>query len=268
MIRALWQAHRPFILRVASGIAVFLVLMNVAVGYRSSGRDGIRKCENDLLEISEKLRARDGVHLQHQQNAEALEARVGEVLSRISLSAHAVIAPPAEGDPPSIDFPRRKTTEVWSAFTDRADRIHLGYPDLREVSFDENSDLTAEEWADRYALLEVLRRVLDAGVECQLDRFRSISPRPAELEPVKDDTELVVIRFPIELEIEAAYPELLAFVGAFQGDRRFLSIELEEVTPAAEGGDRVLAKLVAAGIDLAPPREESRKPSSGFRRPR
>jgi hypothetical protein len=266
VIRALWQAHRPFILRVAIGLALFLVLMNIAVAYRSDGRDQSAKLQNDLLGISQQLRQRDGVHLQHQRSADVLEERVADVLARLSLSAHATIRPPEASEPPSTDFPKRKEKDVYAAFTDRADRIHLSYPPLPEIDFDLRSDLTAEEWADRYALLEVLRRILDAGVECQVDRFRSLRPGAVVSEPVRDDPELAILRFPVAIEMESTYPELLAFLGAFQGDRRFLSVEIDEVTPVPGGEGKVLALLVAAGIELGPPRE-STGPRPG-RRPR
>jgi len=267
VIRALWQAHRPFILRVAIGLALFLVLMNLAVSYRADGRDLTAKAQNDLLGISEQLRQRDGVHLQYQRSAGVVEERLEDVIGRLSLSAHATIRPPEADDPPATDFPKRKEKDVYAAFTDRADRIHLEYPPLSDIFFDERLDLTPEEWADRYAFLEVLRRILDAGVECQVDRFRSLQPGSVASEPVRDDTEVAVLRYPVAIEMESTYPELLAFIGAFQGDRRFLSVEIDEVVPVTGGAGKVLAKLVATGIELAPPRESTGRPSGGgFRR--
>jgi hypothetical protein len=244
---------------------VVLILMNVAVGYRGDGRRRTSLTKNDLLEVQLDLRKRDGQHRQEGRSAEALEARVEAFQDLLSLRRNAEIAPPTGGDPPTIDFPKRKQA-VWSAFTDRADRIHLGYPELKDISFDEGSDLTEAEWADRYALLEVLRRVLDAAVTSKLGRFLVIEPGPVEDEGIPDDPELEVIRSPVRIRVEASYPDLLAFIRSFQEDRSFLSIEVSEVRPAGGGGTKVEATLRAVGIDLGAKREDSARSSGGFRR--
>ncbi len=267
MMQALWQAHRQFILRVAIGLAVFLILMNLAVGYRTDGKADARRMENDLLGVSEQLRDLDGRHQQEQRNADALMERGEEVLAKLSLLRNAEVAAPKAGDPPSIDFPGSKG-RIWRAFTDRADRIHLSYPaKLQEISFDESADLTTEEWGDRYALLEVLRRLLDAGVTYELSRFHTIDPGDVITEAIPDDSELALVRYPVSIQVEAEYDNLLAFIGAFQEDRRYLSMEIVEIARIQGDAGRVEASLRAVGIDLGPPRDDGpRRPGGGFRR--
>lgn len=256
-MQAFWQTHRTFLIRVVAGLAVFFILMNIAVSYRDDGRNEVSRLQNDLLGIAERLRELDGRHQQEQRNADALEERGEELLARLSVTRNAEVEPPDGGDPPTIDFPASKERRVWRAFTDRADRINLGYPQLRDISFDERSDLTDEEWADRYALLEVVRRVLDAGVEAQLDKFGAITPGSAQTEPVPEDPELALVRYPVSVQLTATYPELLSFVRSFQTDGNFLSIEIDDLE-AGDAPGTVDASLTAVGVDLGPEREEGR----------
>ena len=114
--------------------------------------------------------------------------------------------------------------------------------------------MSDEEWGDRYAQLEVLRRLLDAAVAAQINRIVSITPGGLVNETIREDTELTLHRSPVGLKIEATYAELLSFVRSFQSDDKYLSIEVSDVVPSDRAEDStegvVEATLTAVGIDL------------------
>ena len=213
MLQAIWQANRPFIIRVAAGLAVFLILMNIAIRSQAEGKDKTVKATNALGGLSDKLQRMDGSHKKHQQSAKALEGQVDQLLDQLSLHRRAEIEPPAQGDT-SIDFQRRKG-EIWSGFGDRAKRINLRFPQLDDINFNTGKDLTEEEWGDRYDQLEVLRRLLDAAISSQIDRIVSVTPSPLESEMIEEDVELALHRIKLGIKIEATYPELLTFVRRY-----------------------------------------------------
>ena len=268
MLQSLWQSNKPFVIRVAAGLAVFLVLMNFAQGYRSDGRDALEKAKSNILKTQADLQQLDGEHRKHQGNAEVLEGEATEFLRLLSLSEDAEVGLPDDRSSMNTDFARRKT-QILTAFGDRAKRINLSYPEDNDIGFSLSSGLSEEEWADRYAQLEVVRRVLNAGVDAQLDRFHSISPMGVTTEPIDGDPDLVLHRVTVDLRIEGSYSEILTFMRSFQSEDTYLSMEVQDLTPSERGRGIIEAKISAVGIDLGEPREETRsnrprRPKGGF----
>ncbi len=266
MLQAYWQEHRPFIVRVAGGAAVFLVLMNLAMGYRSDGVRSTSSARNDLVAIEQELNSRDGQHLQEKQNAVVYAQRGDDFLLKVSLHGNAEVKAPAE-DVLSIDFARR-LSGIWATFKDVADDRFLTYPDQNDLDFDLSGNLSSEEWRDRYAILEVLRRFLFAANDAQFSKISKIVPGVRKQELVIDDSELVLARYPIRVEVICKFSELLAFTRSFQKDRDFLSIEVGEMTPVEGNEEELSVELTVVGIDLEEPREEAKTTRSSSRRNR
>ena len=264
MIQALWQSNKPFIIRVAAGLAVFLILMNFAQGYRADGRNALERANGEITKTQAALEALDGKHRRHQGNAEVLEAEANEVLRLLALSEDAQIKVPSDASTFETDFARRKS-QILSAFGDRAKRINLAYPEMNDINFSLKGGLSDEEWVDKYAQLEVVRRVLNAGVDAQLDRFQAISPMGVTTEPIDGDPDLIVERAIVELRIEGTYTEILTFLRSFQSDQTYLSMEVQDLNPSERARGVIEAKVRAVGIDVGPPREEksSRSNRSG-----
>ena len=264
MLQALWQSNKPFIIRVAAGLAVFLILMNFAQGYRSDGRNARENAKGELDQTQIALSNLDGKHRRHQGLGDVLEAEANEVLRLLALSEDAQITVPDDASTFDTDFTRRKS-QIMSAFGDRAKRINLAYPEMNDINFSLKGGMGEAEWADKYAQLEVVRRVLNAGVDAQLDRFHSISPMGVTTEPIDGDPELVVERASVELRIEGSYAEILTFLRSFQSDQTYLSMEVQELIPSERARGVIEAKVRAVGIDVGAPREEksSRSNRSG-----
>ncbi|MFQ5653358.1 MAG: hypothetical protein ACE5GW_01335 [Planctomycetota bacterium] len=269
---AFWEKHRPFLLRVAAGMAVFLILENLVGSYQGSAERRGGENEDRAERIREEIDKLNGVYDREQKARALLEECCEDLLGQLSLLRNARIRPPEGGNAnASIDFPRTKN-DVWSAFTDRADRINLGYPELRDVPFDERRDLTATEWEDRYRLLEVLDRFLNAAVNVKVRRIISIRPAAVASEPVEGSEDLAVLRFPVVVRTVMSYPALLSLMRSFQREGVFTSVELLELRPADEDGEEWLeATLRLVGIDIGEPRSEGKTRGlgpRGWRRPR
>jgi hypothetical protein len=271
MLQAIWQEHRPFILRVAAGLAVFLVLMNVAVGFRVEGRRTTERAIDAHAQVDRDLKRLDGKHRQEQRNAGVWEERVDGLRERLGITDALRVEPPQDLAATMIDFPRR-FGEIHASFADRAKRSTIGYPEQNDIDFRESKSLDERQWFDRYVQLEIVRRILDAGIEAKIDRFVTIQPEALVVEAISDDPEFSHYRYPVTVELVASYAAALAFLQSFQREGAFLSIELGEIAPESlrgeEGPSPLRVRLTAVGIDLGPAREDgarNRKPR-GFGR--
>jgi hypothetical protein len=182
-IKQLWEHQQRFLLQIAGGVAGFLALMLIAGSYQSSvaeQRDQLVKGISDQQDRLNKLDVK-GPREIAQKNS--LSQQYESLLAAVAISRTAKIEVPATGG----DLQFTKVLErCWSEFSDRADRIGLRYPALKDVVFDVGSHLTAEEWRDCYIQIDVLSRFLHAVVEQRVRQLVSVNPLAVTQEPLAE----------------------------------------------------------------------------------
>ncbi|MEE8143388.1 MAG: hypothetical protein V3T77_09835, partial [Planctomycetota bacterium] len=220
--QALWEKHRRFLMQVVGALALFLVLLSLASGYQNQAVEERREQRTEAERLQRAVEKLDIKYPREKEARKVLELRCRKLLGLISLHENQNRRPPAEGSiDPGIDF-SKTFEEVWTQFTDRADKQNLSYPPQNEVSFGLGSDLTAADWSDRYCQLEVLERFLNAAVAHQVRSIETIIPREVENEPIADNDDLAMMRYPVQVKLVASYNTLLGLMESFQKDENFL----------------------------------------------
>ncbi|MEM7264245.1 MAG: hypothetical protein AAF488_19830, partial [Planctomycetota bacterium] len=165
----IWEKHRKFLTQVAGGFAVFMVFLSVA----SSIQQGAAEERESIIEKNDAVQRRanklDAKHDRELKLKGRLEERKKQLLSGVSIAENARIRPPAEHS--DTKFKRQKE-EIYARFTDRADVAGVLRPELGDISFGVNPDLSDEEWNDRYVQLEVVDRFVRVAVD---ERVHSVS---------------------------------------------------------------------------------------------
>ena len=133
MLNAIWQKHRPFLIRVSIGLALFLVISNFANSMRDEQQVLLSKKSDETQALSRELEKLDGTFDVERSARTVLEQRCQELAGVIGLSSSSNHQPP-EDQTLSTDFKRAKDG-VWSSFTDRANRVNLRYPQ-KMINFD------------------------------------------------------------------------------------------------------------------------------------
>lgn len=254
-----WEAHRKFLLTVAGGLAVFLIAYLFATSYRNGAVDAVTRDSRVADRIAADLDDLDRNYDREMRNREVLGKRLESWLGKVALAGeNSAVQLPANLDHASTDF-RDQQDRIWARFTDQADKINLAYPPAaKSISFDLSSRLTAQEWEDRYRLLEVVGRVLDACVELRMQRVDSIEPQKATVEPVAANDERALVRYPVKFKLQGPYASFVELLRRFQRDHSYLTVELTIIGDPELAAGRVRGELLVSGINLAEPRTTTR----------
>jgi len=264
-MQEIWQKNRQVLIKALSALAIFLVLSNIARGYRSDYENKLVRNEEEAQVLAQKLEELDGVVDVERKSRTALEERNQDLLKKMGISYSASHQAPTEGGTFSIDFKRAKDS-VWIDFRDRANRIGLVTPsDI--PNFDERGDLSDVEWVDRYRLLEVMDRFLKACLQTDIVRIDKVVPGDRVQEDLHDEKK-VLVRYPVVFELICKPQQLSEMIIRFQRDQSFLSIEPGTVSRDKDDQERISVSLTVVGIDMEDPRDDSSDNRRSSRQPR
>ncbi|MFN0057167.1 MAG: hypothetical protein ACKVX7_01805 [Planctomycetota bacterium] len=253
-LKLIWAKHQRFLLQIAAGLAVFLLMFLGAGSYESSANDERIARRQSFDALQERLNKLDVKGPREIAQRQVYEARFQNLLEAVSVTSGAKIqAPPDSGD---IQFVK-KFEQSWSTFTDRADRVGMRYPVSKDITFGVGSHLTAEEWNDRYVQLDMLDRFLNVAVDQKVRQLNSIQPLDVAQESFPNDKEQALLRHSIQIELLCEYAQLLALLESFQQPGRYLGLELESVTRDPRAGAALLkCTLTLVGVEIGKPRQE------------
>lgn len=254
MMQEIWQKNRKVLIQALSALAIFLVASNLARGDRSEHEKYLLLYEEDAQVVAQDLDELDGIVDVERKSRSALEARNQDLLKKLGISYSASHQPSRDEASVSTDFKRAKDL-VWNGFRESANRNGMVTP-AEIPNFDERGDLTLEQWADRYLLLEVLDRFVKVCLQGGISRIDQVAPGSRIQEPLEDEKK-VLARYPINVKIVCSPEQLSELLVRFQRDGGFLSLEPSRVVPEKNGGNLVEVDLVVAGIDMEDPREEN-----------
>lgn len=255
---AVWRKHRPFLVQVAGGAALYLILVWMASGYA----DVRAEIDDNDARAANLVQRYANLNLNYWRTVgrkSALEKELADLIADVSIRTESGIKPPS-GDL-GVEFRTRKD-EVYTEFADRANRVGLRAPAQKEISFDEGSDLTQDEWIDRFRQLEVFRRVLVECVGPEIWEIEAIRPGTVVTEAIPGAKELALYRYPVRFDMVLGYRACLGLLQAFQQDCKFLGVEIVELKPADErGAGRLRASIDFVGLDLGVARPDKTGPS-------
>ncbi len=260
----IWKKHRRFLVQTAGGGALFLILVWMASGYADVSED-VEANARRAASLEQGYRNLNLNYWRTVGQKSALEKRLKDLVADLSIRTESSIQVPANDL--GVEFKTRKD-EVYTEFIDRANRIGLRCPLQKDINFDEGSDLSPEEWADRYRQLEVLRRVLNHCVAPGIHAIEAIRPGVVASESLSGSgaTDQVLWRYPVQFEIVLGYAACASFFETFQKDGKYLAVEIQELKPIPEHGPgRLRGVIQFVGIDIGEPRAEKKGPK-GFRR--
>ncbi|MDE0959320.1 MAG: hypothetical protein OSB09_00905 [Planctomycetota bacterium] len=265
MIQEIWQKNRKVLIQVLSALAIFLVATNVTSSYRADHEKNLIRHEEDAQLVAQDLEGLEGVVDVERKSRTALEDRNLDLLKKLGISFSAIHQPSVDEASVSTDFKRAKDL-VWNNFRDQANRAGMVTP-AEIPNFDERSDLSLLEWADRYRLLEVLDRFTRVCLQTGVARLDDVIPAK-RLQEALEDPNKVLARYPLHVKMLCKPEQLVEMLLRFQRDGGFLSLEPTRVTQEKSGGEKIEVDLLVVGIDMEDPRVDSGSTRRGSDRSR
>jgi hypothetical protein len=253
-MQEIWYKNKPTLIKALVTLVLFMVLSNVAKGIRGDHESDLQIHEEKSVVLAQKLQGLNGVVDVERKSRSALEDRASDLFSKVSISARPVHAIPDDPDSIVTEFKRSKDS-VWNDFRERANRLGILSPSS-VPNFQEKSDLTSNEWADRYRLLEVMDRFLSVILQVQLESVDEIAPGERSQEEFSDSG-LALVRYPVTFKLRCSPAQLSELFVRFQSDNVFLSLEPERMSSTEASGDLVEVTMKVVGVDVEEPREES-----------
>ncbi len=253
MIQEIWQKNRKVLIQALSALAIFLVASNLARGYRSEHEKFLLLYEEDAQVVAQDLDELDGIVDVERKSRSALEERNQDLMKKLGISYSATHQSTADEASVSTDFKRAKDL-VWNGFRESANRSGMVTP-AEIPNFDERGDLSLEQWADRYRLLEVLDRFVKVCLQGGISRIDQVVPGSRIQEPLDDEAK-VLARYPLNVKMLCSPAQLSEMLVRFQRDGGFLSLEPTRVAPETNGGTLLEVDLLVVGIDMEDPRQE------------
>ncbi|MGE3165105.1 MAG: hypothetical protein AB7O52_09385 [Planctomycetota bacterium] len=255
-VSLIWEKHRRFLLTVAGGLAGFMVLNLFAAGYRDRSGENIQQNRKRASDIAGAIERLDASYDREVKDRKVLEQQLDHYLTQVSTARTSKLAVPKSVSDCQTDFARQRD-RIWSAFVDGADKIHLGYPRMTDIPFSLGSDLTQEQWADRYHLLGVVERVLSASVELGVRKIESIQPQAVVAEPIAEAADRALVRYPVKVVLVADFPVIRRLIEYFQSPEHYLTVELDLERKADVNG--LTAQILFTGVDVDEPRRDPKK---------
>ncbi len=164
-LKAIWETHRAFLIRVAGGLAVFLICVTWIQGYRGAATAQVARNASAAAAVEKLQGALDLTYDRELREGRVLEKRLDHLLGQVSISRQAQVKMPSQADADfEIDFAKQKG-KVWREFQSRANRVNLDFPTQKDVGFSITTDLERSDWQDRYLQLDIIKRVLNAVVD-------------------------------------------------------------------------------------------------------
>ena len=265
-MQEIWYKNKPTLIKALITLVLFMGLSQYAKGLRGDHEDSLQSHEGSSVLLAQDLQELNGVVDMERKSRSALEDRAKDLFSKISISARPVHLIPENPDSIVTEFKRSKDS-VWNDFRERANRLGIMSPSA-VPNFQEKSDLSAEEWSDRYRLLEVMDRFLSVILQVQLESVDEIEPGERFQEEFFD-SDLALVRYPVTFKLRCSPAQLSELFVRFQSDNVFLSLEPERMSSSDANGDQVEVTMKVVGVDVEKPREESqgnRRSSRGNRR--
>ena len=263
-LEEIWEKHRTFILRVSGMAAGFLILLWIASHYADVSAESEKN-----LKLARKLQKRaNTLELEFDRaisKSRSVGSQLDELLAKVELSAQgSAVEMLGSTSEKAVHF-RKQKEKIYRQFRRKADRIGLGYPEMKEINFEDT--MHDERLQDSYFSLIVLEKVFAAAVDQNVMSIDSVDPRAIELEDIKGNKERVMVRYPVTVELVARYEACLGLLETFQRDQNYLSVELEELAPDEEIAGVLRARINFVGIDqIDRPKEITGRGRGGRRR--
>lgn len=268
---AIWQTHKPFILKVVGGALVFLILAGVRNSLAESAGAQAKKNRSNRAAIEDKVAQVVGREGLEKGRADALAETLEPALAK------ALFWKPAEG----YILPQGEKSAAL--FYDNARHASLGKVKRHAArwnakvpsgasGFGLREELSAPEVPEALAWADLVERVttglLDAGVR----RIDNVEPRTARYTKREGDGKFVR-ELPLGVTFEATTELASKALEAFQAPGNFL--ELRECRLTRKGDEpkaplEVQVEFVALFLVDAPPKNAesvNTGASSGSRRP-
>tara|TARA_R110002072_G_scaffold51171_1_gene137017 strand:- start:1727 stop:2587 length:861 start_codon:yes stop_codon:yes gene_type:complete len=268
---AIWQTHKPFILKVLGGALVFLILAGVRNSLAESATAQAKKNRSNRAAIEDKVAQVVGREGLEKGRADALAETLEPALAK------ALFWTPAEG------YILPSGEKSAALFYDNARHASLGKVKRHAArwnakvpsgasGFGLREEISAPEVPEALAWADLVERVttglLDAGVR----RIDTVEPRTARYTKREGDGKFVR-ELPLGVTFEATTELASKALEAFQAPGNFL--ELRECRLSRKGDDpkaplEVNVEFVALFIVATPPKNAeavSAGGSSGSRRP-
>ncbi len=266
----LWEKHKKFLTQVAGGFAVFMILLSFASGYQSTAKVDREKIITNNDKQQQLANALDTRYDREVKLKKLLVERRSQLLKSISIVDNNRITPPETHT--DTKFKREKES-VYARFTDRANVAGVDRPELGEIRFNVSSDLSDQDWDDRYAQLYIVDRFFHFAVDERIRSIEEVAPESIAMETIPGNKEVALYRYPVVATVVADHAAILRIMTRFQEEGGFVGVEIESMEPVEHKGKSgfVQANLRLVGIHLDKPREDmgrSRRPSGGFGRPR
>lgn len=255
-MNVIWQKHRRFLLTVAGGLAGFMILNLFAAGYRDRSGEDIQQNRKRAGELSGAIEKLDASYDREVKDRKVLEQQLENYLGQVSLSRNSRLQVPESVSDCQTDF-ARQLGRIWSSFVDGADKIHLSYPRMTDIPFALGSELTQQDWTDRYRWLETVERILNASVELGVKKIESIQPQTVVDEPIADSPDRSLIRYPVKVVLTAEFTVIRRLIEYFQAPGVYLSVDLDLERKA--DNNAITAQIIFTGIDIAEPRKDPKK---------
>ena len=261
-MQEIWYKNKPTLIKALVTLVLFMGLSSIAKGIRGDHENALQIHEEKSVVLAQKLQGLNGVVDVERKSRSALEDRAKDLFSKVSISARPVHSIPDNPDSIVTEFKRSKDS-VWNDFRERANRLGIMSPSS-VPNFQEKSDLTVDQWADRYRLLEVMDRFLSVVLQVQLQSVEEITPGERTQEEFAD-SEQALIRYPVTFKLRCSPTQLSELFVRFQSDNVFLSLEPERMSSSDANGNQVEVTMTVVGVDVAKPREDSQEVRRGIR---
>ena len=262
----IWEKHKKFITQVTGGFAVFMILFSVAADFQKDAvkaRIEIIGKNDDLQQRANQLDTRYDREVKLKK---LLGDRRQQLVQSVSIVENARIQPPE--DHSDTKFKKEKES-VYEDFSSRANVAGIERPQLGDIRFNVSSELTDQDWDDRYVQLDIVDRFFRLAVDERIRAIIEVRPESIEAESINDNQDVALYRYPVLVTVVADHAAILRVMSAFQRANSCIGVEVESMEPAEFKGKTgfVEAQLRLIGWHLEKPREEPMRRGSGFGRP-
>jgi hypothetical protein len=267
-LEAIWQSHKPFIIKVAGGAAVLLLLL----GGRGSLADSAAKLAkgNASRELSfqDKRAALEGAEGREKGRAESLETDLEPAVLKSLMwePSPKLVLPAGEGDP--VLWYATALREATSDLQRRVERVNAKFP-FRPADLGLQEGLEAPMVVEALAKVDLVRGVLVRLLEVGVMELVSVDPGDARYEPRQGDGRHLRT-LPLRVVFQGDARLLADVLARFQVKGSFLQVTGCQVRrQGKQPGAGVVGELdlqALSGVDALPQGRASKAPSGGARR--